>query len=221
MILAGLGQAARNKDTVSLTAEADTPTVRRQSRLPMQTETLANQPQAQTYKGAIKAALTEIGKDPLARFVGYGMIAGRAGGFLKDVPESSLSEFTVAEDLMVGAAMGMSLMGLRPVVTIERADFLWNCMSALASHLDKCEEISRREFVPSVIIRVVVGGKLRPLFTGATHVSDPSEAMKLILKMPVLVARDAYEVQEFWAEGYRRMREGLGNTMIFEYKDAY
>jgi pyruvate/2-oxoglutarate/acetoin dehydrogenase E1 component len=174
-----------------------------------------------TYKDSIKLALHAIGQDPLARFVGYGMIEGRAGGFLKGVNLSQIVEFTVAENLMVGAAMGMSLMGLRPVVTIERADFLYNCMDAIASHLDKCAEISRGEFVPSVILRVVIGNSRKPLFTGATHTSDPSEGMKLLLKMPVVVARDAYEIEHFYAEAYAQMVRGEGSTMIFELKDKY
>lgn len=174
-----------------------------------------------SYKDSIKLALSVIGTDPLVRFVGYGMLQGRAGGFLTGVNESQICEFTVAENLMVGAAMGMSLTGLRPVVTIERADFLYNCMDAIASHLDKCAEISRGEFVPSVILRVVIGNRTKPLYTGATHVSDPSEGMKLLLKMPVVVARDAYEIEQFYSVAYERMARGEGSTMLFEFKDKY
>lgn len=173
------------------------------------------------YKDQIRNSLTEIGKDPLARFVGYGMLAGRAGGFLKDVPESSIREFPVAENLMMGAAMGMSLTGLRPVVTVERADFLWCCMDSIRNHIDAVHQISRGEFQASVLIRVVIGNSQKPLFTGPTHTSNPSNGLRQILNMPIFCPGTAYEVREFYQYAHQRMEQNLGSTMIFESKDRY
>jgi pyruvate/2-oxoglutarate/acetoin dehydrogenase E1 component len=117
--------------------------------------------------------MESLAADPLVRFVGYGVrIGGRAQGTLKNVPDSQLIEMPVAENLMVGFAIGLALKGLKPVVFIERFDFILNALDAIVNHLDKIETISRGEFKPAMILRIVVGNKSKPLFTGETHTQD-------------------------------------------------
>jgi len=173
-----------------------------------------------TYKESLSAQMTEFAYDPLARFVGYGLLGGKgANGTMKSVPNERIIETTVAENMMVGMAQGLAMSGLRPLVYVERADFLSCCLSAISNHLDKCAEISRGEFRPCVIIRVTVGNKTKPLFTGPTHTSDPFEAMRAMLRMPVYRVTTPDEVNAAYERAFREQRERIGSSMIFDYKD--
>lgn len=173
-----------------------------------------------SYKEALTAAMSMLCADPLFRWVGYGLLDGKgANGTAKMVPNEKTIECIVSENLMLGMAQGLSMAGLKPTVLFERANFLMVAMDSLVNHLDCCDLISRGEFKPCVIIRVVVGGSQKPLFTGHTHVGDFSEALKLMLKMPVLVCRDAYEVTEFYRIAKQRQDDGVGSTLLVEYKD--
>ena len=168
-----------------------------------------------TYKEAITEQNTKLAKDPKTRFIGYGLKKGRAMGTLNGVNESQIIEMPVAENLMLGAAIGMALTGLKPVVFIERMDFLMNCMDALVNHLDKIKEISQGEFDPKVIIRCIVGNKTKPLYTGATHTQDFSSVLRDMVEIPV------YQVlEERFAHSAYGLAQSRGKSaIIVEYKD--
>ncbi len=175
-------------------------------------------PKPLNYKTELTAAMESLAADPLVRFVGYGVkIGGRALGTLKNVPEHQLLEMPVAENLMVGFAIGIALKGLKPVVFLERFDFWWNASDAIVNHLSKIEEISRGEFNPTVILRIVVGNRQKPLFTGLTHTQDYSVSMRAAVSFPVINLSDASQIQP----EYKRAHEflGLQSTALVEYKD--
>ena len=171
-----------------------------------------------SYKDELTAAMDVLATDPLVRFVGYGVkIGGRAMGTLKNVPDSQLIEMPVAENLMVSFAIGLSLKGLKPVVFIERFDFILNAMDAIVNHLDKIAEISHGEFTPTVILRIVVGNKDKPLFTGKTHTQDFSFGFRQFVKFPVIQLVKPDEI----AFQYKAALAFLGrrSTALVEYKD--
>lgn len=173
-----------------------------------------------TYKQALAFQMQELSKDPLTRFVGYGLLGGKgAMGTMQFVPDAQIVETTVAENLMTGIAHGLALTGLRPVLYFERADFLACGLSAISNHLDVAAEISKGEFRPCVIIRVTIGNKLKPLFTGPTHTSNPTAAMKAMLRMPVYEVTTPDEVEAAYQRARFEQREGIGSTMILERKD--
>ena len=66
-------------------------------------------------------------------------------GTLKDVPDDQKIETPVAENLMVGLAIGMSFEGFKPVVYFERHDFMLVAADAISNHIDKIERISHGE----------------------------------------------------------------------------
>lgn len=173
-----------------------------------------------TYREALSAQMAQLAADPLSRFVGYGLSNGAGAYGTMKVPNEKVTETTVAESLLIGMAHGMALTGLRPLAYIERADFLACCLSAISNHLDKAFEISRGIFNPCVVIRVTVGGTQRPLFTGPTHTSDPSNAMKAMLRMPVYCVRTPEEVTAAYERAFQEQREGIGSSMVFDYRDC-
>lgn len=174
-----------------------------------------------TYRDALIESMTMLAQDPLTRFCGYGLLRGKNGNGMRNVPDNLIAEFPVAENLMAGAAMGMAMCGLKPLLHFERADFLFNAMDAIVNHLDKAALISRGEFSPCVIIRVVIGNKNKPLFTGPTHTQDPSEAMMRLVKFPVYKVRSADEVLVAYQVARDRQNKGKCSTLIFEEKDRY
>ena len=181
-------------------------------------EMIAARNEAMSYKQQLTFAMEELAKDPLVRFVGYGVkIGGRAMGTLKNVPDSQLIEMPVAESLMVSFAIGLSLKGLKPVVFIERFDFILNAMDAIVNHLDKIGDISHGEFKPTMILRIVVGNRDKPLFTGKTHTQDFTFALDHLVTFPVIQLDQA----SFIKSAYKRAHEDLCgcSTAIVEYKD--
>jgi pyruvate/2-oxoglutarate/acetoin dehydrogenase E1 component len=171
-----------------------------------------------TYKEELTLAMEGLARDPLVRFCGYGVgMGGKAMGTLKNVPQSQLIELPVAENLMVGFAIGLSLKGLKPVVFIERMDFILNCLDAIVNHLDKIETISRGEFKPTMILRIVVGNKTKPLFTGETHTQDFTAALNALVNFPLVTLPSPPYINL----AYRVAHESLDrhSTAIIEYKE--
>ena len=97
-----------------------------------------------TYKDCITAAMTKLGQDPRTTIVGYNTskAGGNAAGSLINFPQDRIQEMPLAENLMVGAAIGMSLDGWLPIVFFERMDFVVHAMDAIVNHLDKIGRLS-------------------------------------------------------------------------------
>lgn len=168
-----------------------------------------------TYKQALAESMMLLGADNLTRICGYGLKVGHEKGSFAGVPIKQIQEFTVAEGLMTSAAIGMSLMGLKPLVFLERADFLYNAMDAIVNHLDACRFISKDEFRPKVILRIVVGNSQKPLFTGHTHTRDNSGALRNMVNFSVICVHTAAEVMAAYEYAYSSPL----SVAIYEYKD--
>lgn len=162
--------------------------------------------------------MTALACDPLTRFVGYGLRKGRAMGTLESVPDEQIIETPVAENLMAGVAIGLALTGLKPVVYFERADFILNALDAIVNHLDKAATLSRGVFKPAVILRITVGNRNKPLFTGPPHVQDFSRALAEMVSFPVWKVPGADDVSECYARAAADQSAGI-STALFEYKD--
>jgi pyruvate/2-oxoglutarate/acetoin dehydrogenase E1 component len=169
-------------------------------------------------KQAITDANTALAQDPLCRFIGYGLKHGRAYGTLANIPEDQIIDTPVAENLLMGVAIGYALKGYKPVAFFERMDFLTNAMDAIVNHLDKMHRLSHGEFSPAVIIRTVVGNTKKPLFTGPVHTQDFTAAMRLMVDFPVVTITNEWLVQSLYAQAQRDQAKGV-STMIVEYKD--
>jgi len=170
------------------------------------------------YKSALLEANTLISKNIKTRFIGYGLQKGRALGTLKEVPMDRIIEMPVAENLMAGMAIGLSLKGYLPVVFIERMDFLLNALDAIVNHLDKIELLSNGQYKPACIFRCVVGNKNKPLYTGATHVQDFSAALREMVSFPIIQLKDASEIKGAYQLATTNIENGV-STILVEYKD--
>lgn len=167
------------------------------------------------FKEAVTKAMTEL-SDQGAIFIGYSLIPGDAMGTLKNVPNTQKIETPIAENLMMGLAIGMSFEGFKPVVYFERHDFMLVAADAIGNHLDKIDRISLGEFKPSVILKTIVDdGSL--FYSGPTHSQDFTKTFKTLVNFPVLVPETADEALDM----YRFAMQNSGSTMIVEKKSLH
>lgn len=175
---------------------------------------------ALTYKDHLSAAMERIAEDERVVFLGYNVKYGRAAGTLNNIPEDRLFEMPLAENLMMGAAIGMSLSGYIPVVYVERMDFLLCALDAMVNHLDKLKSLSGGIHKPACIIRCVVGNSETPLFTGPTHTQNFSSAIREMVTFPVRELESATAID--W-EYHRALKEAQNgkSTMLVDFKDSW
>lgn len=159
----------------------------------------------------------ELARDERAIFLGYNVLHGsRAYGTLTEVPVAQCLETPVAENLMAGLAIGMSLTGYRPVLFYERHDFVLNALDAIVNHLDKIESMSQGQFKTPVIIRATVGGSV-PLHPGPQHTQDFTVAFRSMVKFPVLELKTPAEV----LAAYHLAATLDSPIMLVEHRDLY
>jgi hypothetical protein len=164
------------------------------------------------FKDAVTQGMTELG-DEGAIFIGYSLLPGDAMGTLKNVPDNQKIETPVAENLMVGLAIGMSFEGFKPVVYFERHDFMLVAADAIGNHIDKIERISHGEFkVPVVLKTVVDDGGL--FYSGPTHSQNFTKVFRELVDFPVLDPQTPEEALDM----YRYAKDSDGPVMIVEHK---
>jgi 2-oxoisovalerate dehydrogenase E1 component beta subunit len=104
---------------------------------------------------------------------------GRDGGVFR-ATEGLLDEFggervvdtPLAEDAIVGMAIGMALYGLQPVVEIQFMDFIYPAFNEIVSELAKLRYRSGGQYQPRVVIRTPYGGGVK----GGHYHSQSTEA---------------------------------------------
>jgi len=165
-----------------------------------------------TYKQAVTESMTNLGENG-SIFIGYSIIPGDAMGTTINVPYDQKIETPVAENLMVGLAIGMSFEGFKPVVYFERHDFMLVAADAIGNHVDKIERISHGEFNVPVILKTVVddGGLF---YSGPTHSQDFTSTFKEMVSFPVLEPMTPGEV----LSAYNFAATSSQPVMIVEHK---
>jgi pyruvate/2-oxoglutarate/acetoin dehydrogenase E1 component len=119
---------------------------------------------------------------------------------------------------MLGLATGLSLENYLPIVYIERFDFILNALDAIVNHLDKIDKMSYGEFKPKVLIKVAIGIKNKPLYSGLTHTQDFTEAMKKLITFPVI---KLIKTKQFILYTYDLINTYDKSIMIIEEKELY
>lgn len=165
-----------------------------------------------SYKQAVTESMTNLGENG-SIFIGYSIIPGDAMGTTINVPYDQKIETPVAENLMVGLAIGMSFEGFKPVVYFERHDFMLVAADAIGNHVDKIERISHGEFKVPVILKTVIddGGLF---YSGPTHSQDFTSTFREMVSFPVLEPMTAGEV----LSAYNFAASSLQPVMIVEHK---
>ncbi|MFH9723543.1 alpha-ketoacid dehydrogenase subunit beta [Streptomyces sp. NPDC017254] len=129
---------------------------------------------AQALQRAMRDAMAE---DPTVHVMGedVGTLGGVfrvTDGLAKEFGEDRCTDTPLAEAGILGAAVGMAMYGLRPVVEMQFDAFAYPAFEQLLSHVAKMRNRTRGAMPMPIVIRVPYGGGIG----GVEHHSDSSEA---------------------------------------------
>ena len=147
-----------------------------------------------TQKDQITKAMTWLAEQEDTVFLGEGLInAGRIYGTLNGVSMNKCIEFPIAENLIMGAAIGLAIRGFRPIVIFQRMDFMLCAADAIINHLCKIPEMSGHKIKLPVIIRAIIGNQDKSFDVGIQHKADYTHIFE-----PYLLTRESTDYQKYY-----------------------
>jgi pyruvate dehydrogenase E1 component beta subunit len=129
-----------------------------------------------TMREAISRALwEEMENDPEVFIMGeevglWGGTYAVTKGFYDHFGEKRVRDTPIAESVIVGAAIGAALTGLKPVAEIMTINFAFSAMDHIVNEAAKLHYMFNGQFVLPLVIRTVSGGGRQ---LGATHSQTP------------------------------------------------
>ena len=171
----------------------------------------------QQYKQNLRDAMSLLASYDDTVFLGQAVNYAGTGLFdtLNHLPESKKIEFPVAENFQMGYSIGMSLMGLVPVSTFPRWNFLLCAADQLVNHLDKLEAMSAGGYKPKIIIRVASGSRI-PVDPQQQHLGDFSDAFKLLCTNIDIIKLESHNDI---VPAYNQAYESYRSSILVEYPD--
>jgi len=126
----------------------------------------------QAIQDALRVALRE---DP--RVIVLGEDVGRNGGVFRvteglqaEFCEERVADTPLAENGIVGGAIGLALYGMRPIAEIQFVDFIYPAFDQIVSELAKLRWRSAGQYACPVIVRAPYGGGIKG---GLYHSQSP------------------------------------------------
>ncbi|MCC6905399.1 MAG: alpha-ketoacid dehydrogenase subunit beta [Anaerolineae bacterium] len=129
-----------------------------------------------TYREAISDALREeLLRDERVFLLGeeigvWGGTYAVTRGFYDEFGENRIRDTPIAEQVIVGAAVGAAMNGLRPVAEIMTINFAFLVLDALVNHAAKAHYMFGGQFSVPLVVRTTTGGGRQ---LGATHSHSP------------------------------------------------
>ena len=147
---------------------------------------------------AINSALdTVMRKDPtvviLGEDVGYfGGVFRCTDGLQAKYGEHRVIDAPIAEGGIIGSAIGIGSNGLRPVVEIQFADYIYPGLDQILSELARLRYRSAGEFFSPVTIRTPCGGGIRG---GQTHSQSPEAVFTHLSGIVTVMPSNPYDAK--------------------------
>jgi pyruvate dehydrogenase E1 component beta subunit len=129
-----------------------------------------------TFREAISQALREeMHRDERVFIMGeevgvWGGTYAVTRGFLDEFGEKRVRDTPIAEGVIVGAAAGAAIAGLRPVAELMTINFAFLAMDQIVNHVAKLHYMFNGQITCPIVIRTVGGGGRQ---LGATHSQTP------------------------------------------------
>jgi 2-oxoisovalerate dehydrogenase E1 component beta subunit len=120
----------------------------------------------------------------------------------------------IAESGLVATAIGMAAYGLRPVVEIQFADYIYPAYDQLVSEAAKLRYRSGGEFTSSITVRSPYGGGI---FGGQTHSQSPESLFTHISGLKTVIPSNPYDAKGLLISAI----EDDDPVMFFEPKRIY
>ncbi len=136
-------------------------------------------------------------KDPnvivIGEDVGYfGGVFRCTDGLQRKFGEHRVIDAPIAEGGIIGAAIGMGVNGLRPIVEIQFADYIYPGFDQIVSELAKLRYRSCGEFFSPVTIRTPCGGGIRG---GQTHSQSPEGIFTHVSGIKTIMPSNPYDAK--------------------------
>lgn len=172
-----------------------------------------------TYKDQVIESMNYLAAQSDTVFIGQGLINGeRVYGTLKDVPTVKCLEMPIAENLIVGTALGLSLRKYRPIVVFQRMDFMLICADAIINHMNLMPQMTNGLVKFPVMLRCIVGSQDKKFDVGMQHSKDLA-AMFQVAGVNVVEFRRGIEILNAYKQEYNDPSER--GVIMVEYKDNY
>src|SRR6266851_5108408 len=171
-----------------------------------------------TYLEAIREGLREeMARDPSVFLIGedigaYGGAFKVTAGFLEEFGERRVVDTPISESAIVGAAIGASLMGLRPVAEIQFADFITCGYDQIVNFAAKCRY--RWGAAVPMVIRAPSGGGIHG---GPFHSQNPEAWFVHTPGLKVVAPSTAYDAKGLIKSAIR----ANDPVLYFEHKALY
>ena len=138
-----------------------------------------------------------LGRDPntliLGEDVGYfGGVFRCTAGLQKKYGLHRVFDTPIAEGGIVGVAIGMGVSGLRPVVEIQFADYVYPAIDQIVSELARIRYRSGGEFFVPMTIRMPCGGGIRG---GQTHSQSPEGIFTHVCGLKTVIPSNPYDAK--------------------------
>lgn len=138
-----------------------------------------------------------LGHDPdvviFGEDVGYfGGVFRATAGLQQKHGKTRVFDTPISENGIVGAAVGMGAYGLRPVIEIQFADYIYPGLDQLISEAARLRYRSAGEFTAPLTVRAPFGGGI---FGGQTHSQSPEALFTHVSGLKTVVPSTPYDAK--------------------------
>jgi 2-oxoisovalerate dehydrogenase E1 component beta subunit len=138
-----------------------------------------------------------LGRDPNVLIFGedvgfYGGVFRVTDGLQKKHGEQRVFDAPIAEGGMLAAAVGMGAYGLRPIVEIQFADYIYPATDQLVSEAARLRYRSAGEFWAPITVRAPCGGGI---FGGQTHSQSVEAIFAHVCGLKTVVPSNPYDAK--------------------------
>jgi 2-oxoisovalerate dehydrogenase E1 component beta subunit len=138
-----------------------------------------------------------LGRDPNVLIFGedvgfYGGVFRVTDGLPKKHGEQRVFDAPIAEGGMLGVAVGMGAYGLRPIVEIQFADYIYPATDQLVSEAARIRYRSAGEFAAPITVRAPCGGGI---FGGQTHSQSVEAIFAHVCGLKTVMPSNPYDAK--------------------------
>ncbi|UVE16038.1 alpha-ketoacid dehydrogenase subunit beta [Pseudomonas sp. LS44] len=125
--------------------------------------------------------------------VGYfGGVFRCTEGLQKKYGSSRVFDAPISESGIIGAAVGMGAYGLRPVVEIQFADYVYPATDQLVSEAARIRYRSVSDFIVPMVVRMPCGGGI---YGGQTHSQSPEAMFTQVCGLRTVMPSNPYDAK--------------------------